>query len=103
MIEASNAVEQACHRFLSIDDTSVQLKKSLARLTKLKGNVGDRMSKVVKDLNAIKNMFKVYEKQQAGMNQSYLKNERNFFEKICTVDAVKMERTLDEEIAALEG
>jgi len=37
------------------------------------------------------------------MNQSYLKNERNFFEKICTVDAVKMERTLDEEIAALEG
>ena len=70
---------------------------------KLKSNVGDRVSKVVKDLNAIRNMFKTYEKQQAGMNQAQLKNGTSFFENICTVDAAKMETTLDEEIATIEG
>ena len=70
---------------------------------KLKGNVGDRISKVVKDLNAIRNMFKTYEKQQAGMNQAQLKNGTSYFEKTCTVDAAKLETTLDEEIATIEG
>ena len=103
MIEASNAVEQACRRFLEQDDTPVQLSKNLVRLTKLKGNVGERMQKVVKDLNAIKNMFKAYSKQQGDLNLAKLKNGANFFENICQVDAAKMERTLDEEVAELQG
>ena len=77
--------------------------KNLARLLKLKGNVGDRVSKVMKDLNAIRNMFKAYDKQQAGMNQAQLKNGTSFFENICTVDAAKIETTLDEEITSIEG
>jgi division protein CdvB (Snf7/Vps24/ESCRT-III family) len=68
---------------------------------KLKGNVGDLVSKVVKDMNAIRNILKAYEKQQAGMNQAQLKNGTSFFENICTVDVAKMETALDEEIATI--
>ena len=48
-------------------------------------------------------MFKAYAKQQGDLNLAQLKNSLGFFDNFCTVDAAKIERTLDEEIAELQG
>ena len=58
MFEDCATVERACRKFMEEDDTTAALVQDLAVITEFKSNVGDRLSKVVKDLNVVRNMFK---------------------------------------------
>jgi len=68
----------------------------------LKSRVGDRMSKVGKELNVIRNMFRGFENCQRGKNGDQLSKGTQFYESLCLFDTEQMEQNLDSEIAIVE-
>ena len=61
--------------------------QNLATLHRLKNNVGDRLSKILKDLKVVRNLFLAHEKRQRGMNRALLRTDTAFFEKLLQIDA----------------
>jgi len=96
-------VEKVCRKFIDEDDTSVDMIKNLKKLKSLNSNVRDRLAKVIKDLNIVRNIFKSHEQLQKASNRPTLKKGASYFEKICTFDLEQVEQCMKEEIQAFES
>jgi len=57
MNKVTKALEEALQNYLDQNNTSDELVQNLKTLHKLKNNVGDRVSKILKDLKVVRSLF----------------------------------------------
>lgn len=79
------------------------LNETMDKLMQLRTEVRDRLSGVVKDLDAILGYFKGYEEDQRQRGGELLKKGIAFFEKILRFDVGKVIQAVEEEIQALQA
>ena len=73
--------------FVNQDDTSIILSDTLYTLIEIRYAVNDRLLKVDRDLDVIRNMLVRDKERQGKAKQQKLANGATFFQKLCTFDS----------------
>jgi Zn-dependent M32 family carboxypeptidase len=85
------------------NDLPEDLNETMDTLLQLRTEVRDRLSGVMKDLDAILGYFKGYEEDQRQRGGVLLSKGISFFEGILRFDAGKVIQAVEEEIEALQA